>query len=125
MHACLVLSKLINPLLGPKLVNQTGIAMTAGTEFGHFGAFDLSQETTFWTHGSVGVIQSRVSTVTVRAAKTSMLVHVCAKCLRWSLQTAFQARVTFNTGILRLKAKWRKKHKQEEADPMGHETSHR
>jgi hypothetical protein len=125
MHACLVLGILINPLLRPKLVDQAGIAMTPGTELGHVGAFDFSQKPALWTHGSVGVIQSRVSTMTVHTAKTAMLVDVCAKGLRWGLQVAFQGGVTFDTGVLGLETKRRKKPKQEEADPMGCETSHR
>jgi len=116
---------LIDPLLGPEFVDQVGIAMTPGTELWHLGALDFSEKSTLGTHGTVGVVQSRVSSVTVRTAETPMLVHVCAKGLSWSLQAAIERRVTLDTGILGLETKRRKKPQQEYADPIASETSHR
>jgi hypothetical protein len=125
VHTRLVLGVLIDPLLGPEFVDQVGIAMTLGTELWHFGAFDFSEKPTFWTHGAVGVVHTRVSTVTVRTTETQMLVHVCAKGLSWGPQIVVERRVTFDTRVLGLEAKRRKKHEQEEADPMVSKTSHR
>ncbi|HEU0007140.1 MAG TPA: hypothetical protein VFS12_14240 [Terriglobia bacterium] len=125
MHTRLVLGVLIDPLLGPEFVDQVGIAMTPGTELWHFSAFDFSEKPALGTHGGFGIIQTRVSAVTVRTAKTSMLVHICAKGLSWGQEAAFERRVTFDTRVLGLEAKRRKKHKQEEADPMVSKTSHR
>jgi hypothetical protein len=109
VHARLVLGVLIDPLLGPEFVDQVGIAMTPGTEFWHFGAFDFSAKPTLGTHGTIGVVYARVSAVTVRTAKTPMLMHVCAKGLGWRPQIIVECRVTLDTGILGLKAKRRKK----------------
>jgi len=109
MHARLVLGVLINPLLGPEFVDQVGIAMTPGTELWHLGALDFSEKSALGTHGTVGVVQSRVSAVTVRTTETPMLVHVCAEGLSWGHQVAVERRVTFDTGILGLKEKRSKK----------------
>jgi hypothetical protein len=125
VHARLVLGILIDPLLGPEFVDQAGITMTSGTELWHLSAFDFPEKPTLWTHGSVGVIQTRVSTVTVRTTKTSMLVHVCAEGLSWGLQAAFEGRVTLDTGVLGLKAQGREQPKQKDADATVSETSHR
>jgi len=125
MHARLVLGVLINPLLGAEFVDQVGIAMTPGTELWYLGALDFSEKSTLGTHSTVGVVQSRVSAVTVCTTETPVLVHVCAKVLSWGPQIAVERRVTLDTGILGLKTKRRKKPQQEDADPIAFETSHR
>jgi hypothetical protein len=116
---------LIDPLLRPEFVNQVGIAMTPGTELWHLGAFDFTEEPTLGTHGSVRIVQTRISAVTVHTTKTPMLVHVCAEGLSWGPQIIVKGRVTLDTGILGLKAKRRKKPQQEYADPIASQTSHR
>jgi hypothetical protein len=116
---------LIDPLLGPEFVDQVGIAMTPGTELWHLGALDLSEKSTLWTHGGFGIIQSRVTAVTVRTTKPPMLVHVCAKGLSWSLQAAVECRVTLDTGVFGLEASRREKPQQENADAIAFETDHR
>jgi len=125
VHTRLVLGVLIDPLLGPEFVDQVGIAVTPGTELWHLGALDFSEKATLGTHGTVGVVHTRVSAVTVRTTETPMLMHVCAKGLSWGPQIIVERRVTFETRVLGLEAKRRKKHKQEEADPMVSKTSHR
>jgi hypothetical protein len=109
VHARLVLGILIDPLLRPEFVDQVGIAMTPGTELWHIGALDGSEKSMLRTHGTIGVVQSRVSAVTVRTTETPVLVHVCAEDLRWGSQVAVEPRVTLDTGILGLEAKRRKK----------------
>jgi hypothetical protein len=116
---------LIDPLLGPEFVDQVGIAMTPGTELWHLGALDFSEKSTLGTHGTVGVVHTRVSAVTVRTTKTPMLVHVCAKGLSWGPQIIVERRVALDTGILGLETKRRKKPQQEYANPIASETSHR
>jgi hypothetical protein len=125
MHARLVLGVLIDPLLRPEFVDQAGIAVTPGTELWDLGALDFSEKSALGTHGSVRVVQAGVSAVTVRTAKTPMLVHICAEDLSWGSQVAVEGRVTLDTGVLGLEAKRRKKHKQEEADSKVSKTSHR
>jgi hypothetical protein len=125
VHARLVLGVLIDPLLGPEFVDQVSIAMTPGTELWHLGAFDFPEEPMLGTHGSVRVVQTRISAVTVRTTKTPMLVHVCAEGLSWGPQIIVERRVTLDTGILGLKAKRRKKPQQENADRKASETCHR
>jgi hypothetical protein len=83
VHTRLVLGILIDPLLGPEFVDQTCIAMTPGTELWDLGALDFSEKSTLGTHGTVGIVQTRVSAVTVRTTETPMLVHVGAKGLSW------------------------------------------
>jgi hypothetical protein len=125
VHASLVLGVLIDPLLGPEFVDQVGIAMTPGTELGHLGPLDGSEKSMLGAHGTVGVVQTRVSTMTVRATETPMLMHICAEGLSWGPQAAVERRVTLDTGILGLKAKRRKESQGEYADPIASKTSHR
>jgi hypothetical protein len=125
MHARLVLGVLIDPLLGPEFVDQVGIAMTPGTELWHLGALDFSEKSTLGTHGTVGVVHTRVSAVTVRTTETPMLMHVCAKGLSWGPQIIVERRVALDTGILGLETKGRKKPQQKYANPIASATSHR
>jgi hypothetical protein len=125
VHTRLVLGILIDPLLGPEFVNQVRVAMAPGTELWHLRTFDFSEKSTFGTHGTVGVVQTRISAVTVRTSEAPMLVHVCAKGLNRGPQIAVERRVTLDTGILGLKVNRRKNPQQEDDDRIASEASHR